>query len=294
MQTPLGAQRRPENSRMARAQKAAPVDLRQQLLEAIYAGQAFHRVLRDLSLTSNQVRWSPSAHPSPRARRSSRIQSWAARRSAARMKTGIVVSSTAGGAFATKSSIAAVSARSGDGSPRLCMSPSDSILTRPRESTPHFRAELCRELVVVVRIDIHFAELEDLAKVPAILRPSDESLLVERRLSPVVWSNRQAELDNRNRHTHSNWSKPANPCRANRLVRWPSKPRCSITTASLPPLTMPLASSRLLRHGWQRSSVASAVTRVGPRHGAVRRQRCLRGARRSRDLVAGTATAGSR
>jgi hypothetical protein len=40
---------------MARTQKAAPVDLRQQLLDAVYAGQAFHRVLRDLSLTSNQV-----------------------------------------------------------------------------------------------------------------------------------------------------------------------------------------------------------------------------------------------
>jgi hypothetical protein len=39
----------------ARAQKRLPVEKRQQLLDAIYAGQPFRRVLRDLGLTSNQV-----------------------------------------------------------------------------------------------------------------------------------------------------------------------------------------------------------------------------------------------
>ena len=31
------------------------MELRRQLLDAIYSGQPFHRVLRDLGLTSNQV-----------------------------------------------------------------------------------------------------------------------------------------------------------------------------------------------------------------------------------------------
>jgi hypothetical protein len=41
--------------RQARAQKRLPVEVRQQLLNAIYAGQPFRTVLRDLRLTSNQV-----------------------------------------------------------------------------------------------------------------------------------------------------------------------------------------------------------------------------------------------
>jgi hypothetical protein len=39
----------------ARAQRRLPVELRQQLLDAIYDGQPFRTVLRDLGLTSNQV-----------------------------------------------------------------------------------------------------------------------------------------------------------------------------------------------------------------------------------------------
>ena len=39
----------------ARAQKRLPVEVRQQLLDAIYAGQPFRAVLRDLGLTSNRV-----------------------------------------------------------------------------------------------------------------------------------------------------------------------------------------------------------------------------------------------
>lgn len=39
----------------ARAQQRLPVQLREQLLEGIYAGQPFRIVLRDLGLTSNQV-----------------------------------------------------------------------------------------------------------------------------------------------------------------------------------------------------------------------------------------------
>jgi hypothetical protein len=39
----------------ARAQKRLPVELRQQLLDAIYAGQPFRTLLRALGLTSNQV-----------------------------------------------------------------------------------------------------------------------------------------------------------------------------------------------------------------------------------------------
>ena len=37
------------------AQGRLPADVRQQLLDAIYGGQPFRRVLRDLGLTSNQV-----------------------------------------------------------------------------------------------------------------------------------------------------------------------------------------------------------------------------------------------
>jgi hypothetical protein len=39
----------------ARAHKRLPAELRQQLLDAIYAAQPFRTVLRDLGLTSNQV-----------------------------------------------------------------------------------------------------------------------------------------------------------------------------------------------------------------------------------------------
>jgi hypothetical protein len=39
----------------ARAQKRLPVNVRLQLLAAIYSGQQFRRVLRDFDLTSNQV-----------------------------------------------------------------------------------------------------------------------------------------------------------------------------------------------------------------------------------------------
>ena len=39
----------------ARAQARLPVEIRQQLLDAIYDGQPFRTVLRDLGLTSNQV-----------------------------------------------------------------------------------------------------------------------------------------------------------------------------------------------------------------------------------------------
>ena len=39
----------------ARAQQRLPVEMRQQLLDAIYSGRPFRMVLRDLGLTSNQV-----------------------------------------------------------------------------------------------------------------------------------------------------------------------------------------------------------------------------------------------
>jgi hypothetical protein len=39
----------------ARAQKRLPVEVRQQLLDAVYPGRPFRTVLRDLGLTSNQV-----------------------------------------------------------------------------------------------------------------------------------------------------------------------------------------------------------------------------------------------
>jgi hypothetical protein len=41
--------------RLARAQERLPVEVRQQLLDAIFAGQPFRTVLRDLGLTSNRV-----------------------------------------------------------------------------------------------------------------------------------------------------------------------------------------------------------------------------------------------
>jgi hypothetical protein len=39
----------------ARARQRLPVEIRQHLLDGIYAGQPFRSVLRDLGLTSNQV-----------------------------------------------------------------------------------------------------------------------------------------------------------------------------------------------------------------------------------------------
>jgi hypothetical protein len=42
-----------------RAQARLPIEVRQRLLEAIYAGQPFRTVLRDLGLISNQV-WGPT------------------------------------------------------------------------------------------------------------------------------------------------------------------------------------------------------------------------------------------
>lgn len=39
----------------ARSQKRLPAEVRQQLLDAIYAGQPFRTVIRDLELTSNRV-----------------------------------------------------------------------------------------------------------------------------------------------------------------------------------------------------------------------------------------------
>jgi hypothetical protein len=39
----------------ARRKSGLPPEVRQRLLDAVYAGQSFRRVLRDLDLTSNQV-----------------------------------------------------------------------------------------------------------------------------------------------------------------------------------------------------------------------------------------------
>jgi Zn ribbon nucleic-acid-binding protein len=41
--------------KLSRAQARLPVEVRQRLLDAIYAGQPFRTVLRDLELTSNRV-----------------------------------------------------------------------------------------------------------------------------------------------------------------------------------------------------------------------------------------------
>lgn len=38
-----------------KAQKRLPAEVRQQLLDAIYSGQPFRQILRELGLTSNQV-----------------------------------------------------------------------------------------------------------------------------------------------------------------------------------------------------------------------------------------------
>jgi hypothetical protein len=49
------AERHPAGLGRARAQKRLSVEVRQQLLNAIYAGQPFRAVLRDLGLSSNRV-----------------------------------------------------------------------------------------------------------------------------------------------------------------------------------------------------------------------------------------------
>jgi hypothetical protein len=50
------AQNDAANARFRRkAQKRLPAEVRQQLLDAIYSGQPFRQILRDLGLTSNQV-----------------------------------------------------------------------------------------------------------------------------------------------------------------------------------------------------------------------------------------------
>jgi hypothetical protein len=52
---PTSAQRHPTSLEKARAQAQLPVEVRQQLLNAIYARQPFRTVLRDLGLSSNKV-----------------------------------------------------------------------------------------------------------------------------------------------------------------------------------------------------------------------------------------------
>jgi transposase len=52
---PPGPERRCQGRGRARAQKRLPAEVRQQLLDAIYSGQPFRTVLRDLGRTSNQV-----------------------------------------------------------------------------------------------------------------------------------------------------------------------------------------------------------------------------------------------
>jgi hypothetical protein len=52
---PTSAQRHPASLEKARAQARLLVEVRLQLLEAIYAGQPFRTVLRDLWLSSNRV-----------------------------------------------------------------------------------------------------------------------------------------------------------------------------------------------------------------------------------------------
>jgi hypothetical protein len=52
---PAAAKRHCRVRGRAKAQAPLPVEVRQQLLEAIYAGRAFRETLRDLGLSSNQV-----------------------------------------------------------------------------------------------------------------------------------------------------------------------------------------------------------------------------------------------
>jgi hypothetical protein len=52
----------------ARAERRLPVKVREQLLDAIYAGQPFRQAVRDLGLTSNQVWGSPRLTLSGRQR----------------------------------------------------------------------------------------------------------------------------------------------------------------------------------------------------------------------------------
>ena len=66
----------------ARAQKRLPVELRQQLLDAIYAGEPFRTTLRDLGLTPNQVwgltktdqEWSKNLDAAPPATRREELE----------------------------------------------------------------------------------------------------------------------------------------------------------------------------------------------------------------------------
>ena len=52
---PAGTQRHPASLEKARAQSRLPLEVRQRLLDAIYAGRPFRAILRDLGLTSNRV-----------------------------------------------------------------------------------------------------------------------------------------------------------------------------------------------------------------------------------------------
>jgi hypothetical protein len=52
---PTGPERRARARFRRRAQKRLPAEVRQQLVDAIYEGKLFRSVLRDLTLTPNQV-----------------------------------------------------------------------------------------------------------------------------------------------------------------------------------------------------------------------------------------------
>jgi hypothetical protein len=52
---PPRPKRRRQGTRQSQAQKRLPVEVRQQLLDAIYADQPFPEVRRELGLISNQV-----------------------------------------------------------------------------------------------------------------------------------------------------------------------------------------------------------------------------------------------
>jgi hypothetical protein len=82
--------------------------------------------------------------------------------------------------------MAIASALSGDGHPRLRMSSFDSILTRPRESMPHFDgAELSGQLVLIRSMSI--SPCSNRSRCPVVLRSSvDEPFLVDRNLAAVV------------------------------------------------------------------------------------------------------------
>ena len=52
---PAGAERRRQGARESASAGPLPVEVRQELLDAICSGRSFRTVLRDLGLTSNQV-----------------------------------------------------------------------------------------------------------------------------------------------------------------------------------------------------------------------------------------------